>query len=249
MIVYKATNRINGKIYVGKTAHTLQERIAGHLRASRLSYFHKAIKKYGITSFDFSVIDTAEDESVLNQKEKYWIAYLNCKVPNGYNLTDGGEGVLGMKHSEEARARMSLTRKGRPSPTKGKSPSLETRRKISQSLTGRKQSEETARKHAQIWLGRRHTKESIQKMSASKRGKPFSAEHRKNLSLSHRGERPSRRGIKASEETKRKLSLAHMGKPSYWKGKKRPPETIAKMSQSLRLRNSLKRAEIAGGTK
>lgn len=93
MIIYKIENSINRKIYIGLTTKDLSRRISEHV-AENKSYIQKALNKYGIQSFVISVIDHAETREVLCEKEKYWIAFYDCKVPNGYNLTDGGDGLI-----------------------------------------------------------------------------------------------------------------------------------------------------------
>ena len=109
-IVYKATNLINGKLYVGKTTKTLRERYAGNPTVGwgkRRGVFPAAVRKYGWESFKFEVIDTSNDPKELSNKEIMWIKNLDCRVPNGYNLTAGGEGLNGYKCSEEHRRRVS----------------------------------------------------------------------------------------------------------------------------------------------
>lgn len=90
-IVYCATNKKNGKRYVGITRRLLRLRIAAHFKDGENLPFGKALRKYGIDKFLIEVIDTAEDGLELSRKEQYWIAHFGCMVPNGYNLTTGGE--------------------------------------------------------------------------------------------------------------------------------------------------------------
>ena len=111
MIIYKATNLINGKIYIGQTVRPLQERIGEHSR-KEITVFSKAVKKYGKDNFKFEVIDTAETIEELNEKEKRWISFYNCIVPNGYNQCDGGDNTCGFHHREESKQRMSAAHKG-----------------------------------------------------------------------------------------------------------------------------------------
>lgn len=91
LIVYKVTNLINGKCYVGQTKRTLNERWYGHCTKAGCTALHNAILKYGKENFSIEVIDTAVNESELNSKEKYWISELNTLSPNGYNLKTGGD--------------------------------------------------------------------------------------------------------------------------------------------------------------
>lgn len=96
MIIYKATNKINGKIYIGQTVNTLQHRANQHLQETKNStrkntYFHNAIQKYGFENFIFIEIDHASNIEELNIKEQYWIEYYNSTNKTiGYNLDSGG---------------------------------------------------------------------------------------------------------------------------------------------------------------
>ena len=112
MVVYKVSNIIDGKIYVGKTTRNLRKRIMEHLQNCRISYFDRAIKKHGIESFEIAIIEECTTIEELNEREKFWIKELNCKIPNGYNLTDGGEGVVGYTVPPELCQKRSENRKG-----------------------------------------------------------------------------------------------------------------------------------------
>jgi group I intron endonuclease len=85
--IYKYTNLINGKIYVGKTKN-LNRRVKEHKNQNDdCKYFNNALKRYGIQSFDIEIlceIDSFEEASKL---EGQYIVQLNCLAPNGYNLT------------------------------------------------------------------------------------------------------------------------------------------------------------------
>ena len=106
MVIYKILNKINGKIYIGQTDKELSKRIAMHINTNK-TYVQRALNKYGVNAFDISIIDSADTREILHEKEIYWIKTLDCKVPKGYNLTDGGEGVGGYSHSEETRKKIS----------------------------------------------------------------------------------------------------------------------------------------------
>jgi group I intron endonuclease len=105
-IIYKATNTINGKVYIGQTVKTLEIRIIGHLSSSRSgkypsNYFFRAMNKYGEDAFQWEEIDQADTNAELDEKEVYWIKFYNANGEGGYNLTDGGSGVRGYKVTEE----------------------------------------------------------------------------------------------------------------------------------------------------
>lgn len=97
MFVYKITNTVNGKIYIGQVSNkTVQDRFNRHIKEARFNHpmlIDKAIYKYGADNFVVEQIDIASSKEELNQKEKYWIKYYNSTDKNiGYNLTEGGEG-------------------------------------------------------------------------------------------------------------------------------------------------------------
>lgn len=95
MIIYKATNLVNGRIYIGQTIEPLRKRLTKHLceaNGRRTTYFHKALHKYGIENFKWQVICICPNINSLNAQESYYIAHYQSNVLNvGYNLTSGGD--------------------------------------------------------------------------------------------------------------------------------------------------------------
>lgn len=100
MIIYKITNKINGKVYIGQTIHTLEERYRGHInRANRgdMGHLYPAMRKYGINNFECEVIETIDKTlpnalDLLNEREIYWIKYYDSTNNKcGYNITLGGD--------------------------------------------------------------------------------------------------------------------------------------------------------------
>lgn len=89
-VIYKATNKLNGKAYVGFTRNTAEDRFTTH--CERGNSLHQAIKKHGAENFEVSVLEESEDWLYLvTVREPYYIKSLNTMVPNGYNKTKGGE--------------------------------------------------------------------------------------------------------------------------------------------------------------
>ena len=126
MIIYKATNIINGNIYIGKTVKKLERRIVSHYstaknRTNVFSYFHRAIRKYGEENFKWEILCETDNENKLNSLEKFYIACYS-KMHKIYNMTDGGEGTTGYKHDEESIKKISISSKGKNNPMYGKSP-------------------------------------------------------------------------------------------------------------------------------
>jgi len=95
MIVYKATNKVNGKVYIGITIRTLKERMDQHLYQSKhgVKYkFQNALNKYGIDCFEWDVVDSANSIDELKNLEMKYIRQYDS-FNNGYNSTRGGDGV------------------------------------------------------------------------------------------------------------------------------------------------------------
>ena len=92
--IYKITNTINGKSYIGQTIQNVKERFYQHCatkcsKAVSNMAIHRAIKKYGKSNFTVEVIEEI-DSTNLNDRERYWIKYYNS-YNNGYNSTKGGQ--------------------------------------------------------------------------------------------------------------------------------------------------------------
>lgn len=124
--VYKITNKITGKVYIGITNQGAGARYRHHWYEARIGEpapIHRSMAKYGEENFTLEIIDFADTYKELKEKEKYWIKqYDSMNRDKGYNLTEGGDGTFGRMHSEE------------------------TKDKIRQKATGRKVSEETKKK-------------------------------------------------------------------------------------------------------
>ena len=92
--IYKITNKINGKSYIGQTIQNVKERFYQHCatkcsKAVSNMAIHRAIKKYGKSNFTVEVIEEI-DSANLNDRERYWIKCYNS-YNNGYNSTKGGQ--------------------------------------------------------------------------------------------------------------------------------------------------------------
>lgn len=88
MVIYKITNNLNGKAYIGQTMQMLKNRMRRHLMGDL--YIDLALKKYGIENFTVEVIEECKSVDELNEREIYYIAFFNTLYPNGYNMTEGG---------------------------------------------------------------------------------------------------------------------------------------------------------------
>lgn len=97
MFIYKITNKINNKVYIGQVYNkSIYDRFDRHVKEANpnsRSYIDRAINKYGVENFVVEQIDEASSLEELNQKEIYWIKFYNSTDhTKGYNLTQGGDG-------------------------------------------------------------------------------------------------------------------------------------------------------------
>lgn len=185
--IYQIQHLASGKFYVGSAKH-IGRRWVEHVRDLRAGSHHSkkmqnAWNKYGQSAFAFSILEIVEDPSNLIEREQHWLDKTQA-VKLGYNNSPVAGSLLGFRHKEETKKKMSLVHTGRIR-------SEEHRRNLSIANTGKKMSEEARQKMREAKLGKKrspHSPETKAKMSAAKLGK------------------------KATEETKQKLSLAMLGR-------------------------------------
>lgn len=94
MIIYKITNQVNNKVYIGLTTETLSRRWSGHLQAYKTCkrHLYNSMRKYGIDKFTIEEIDRANSFKELGELERKYIKQYNSQNPDkGYNITAGGE--------------------------------------------------------------------------------------------------------------------------------------------------------------
>lgn len=225
MIIYKIINTVNGKIYIGQTIRTLEERKKQHFRDAFINIsscaIHRAMRKYGKDKFIFETLYLCLSKKDMDRKEKEMISKLNSVRPNGYNLTAGGEGLYGYKHTDAAKAKVSKANKGR----KMSADEIEARKKTH---PHRKLTEEEKQRLISYSLGRKMTEEQKKKMS--RLGKKHSEETKAKMKEARKGRKPCL-GKTLSLETRQKISEANKGKQTFL-GKKHTLETRAKMSMS-----------------
>jgi group I intron endonuclease len=142
--IYRITNLVSQKMYVGQTAKPAEQRWKEHCslaesHSKQKKKLHKAIQKYGVKNFLIETLDTAQTLSEANEKERLWISKLNS-IECGYNLTLGGDGGfwLGQKHSQKTKDRIGAWSRGKPK-------SVDHRLKISRSNIGKKSSQANIR--------------------------------------------------------------------------------------------------------
>lgn len=156
MYIYLITNLINGKIYIGQHAKDnldwyWRENVKSALRGSnKKRLLYRAIRKYGPDNFHIIPWSNPESKQQMDLLEQFFIKTLRCRDKDiGYNITEGGGGTLGYRHTEEAKRKMSGYKH-----SLGHSRSQETRKKIAIAKTGTKLSEETKNKISKKAKGR-----------------------------------------------------------------------------------------------
>ena len=197
MVVYKITNKINGKVYIGQTIQTLGRRWKKHVRYSEnnsKTAIHNAIRKYGPENFTIEEIDGANSLSELNYLETHYIYKHESLAPNGYNLKIGGSNSL---YTDEAKAKMSKSHTG-------KKLSKEHRNNISKSVIKFfKENPETANKVREI-ASKTLTK-YMSKNPHPKKGKKLSKESRERISQSKMGDKNPMYGKKSNDAQRKAL--------------------------------------------
>ena len=126
MWIYKITNIQNNKVYIGQTIRPVEQRFQRHMTDAMHNildtHFARAIRQYGPTNFSYLIIDTAQTQEELNQKEQYWIKYYNS-VKEGYNETDAIEKCGGNTYQSKTKEEMEVIKeKIRQTKIGGKNP-------------------------------------------------------------------------------------------------------------------------------
>lgn len=183
-LIYLLTNTVNGKRYVGITRQGLPERLSKHWNAAksgRPTRIAAAIRKYGRETFTAAILETVETYEMAMAREREIIA---ATAPE-YNVTAGGEGVLGLVFTAATRAKLSAHSKGRQT-FLGRKHSPESLEKMRQAAMGRKG----------YWAGKTRPPETVEKMRAASTGrpgfwagKPRSAETKRKISATKRAAR------------------------------------------------------------
>lgn len=116
--IYKITNKINGKIYIGKTSlPKIEDRMQQHIRDSKKARCEKrplydAFNKYGIENFTIEEIEQVANDDIASQREQYWIknlrTYVGFEDSIGYNATLGGDSRRLYNYNELANAYLTL---------------------------------------------------------------------------------------------------------------------------------------------
>lgn len=190
--IYKTTNLINNKIYIGQ--HKAEKFEPSYKGSGKI--FQEALSKYGKNNFKVELIEFCNSSDQADIREKYWIAFYNStNLEIGYNILKGGQrgSFTGCVHNEDSKSKMRESHIG-------KEFSEEHKRNISINKTGTHYIEGTGEKISKS-LKEKYLKE---KRVGLHTGYPLSAETKKKISEWHSGR-------KLSEETKKKMSESRIG--------------------------------------
>ena len=108
-VIYALIDGTNGFEYIGQTTKTAEERFKEHIYSPH--YIGNAIRKHGEENFLIVTLKECYSKAELDFWEKYFIKSRNTMAPNGYNLTEGGEGVAGFTPSPETCSKISITQR------------------------------------------------------------------------------------------------------------------------------------------
>ena len=173
--IYTVRNRSNGKYYVGKTIETMKKRRSVHEALAKRDFpkmpFHRALRKYGVESFSWHVVDEEGNKEMLNYLERYAIVFLDSRVPNGYNVTQGGDGASGFVRSVQDKQKKSEAAKRQWQSEEHRKKMSEKRKQwwknpenVEKIKKIRDASSKAARNRVPCMKGKRHSEETKVKM-------------------------------------------------------------------------------------
>lgn len=150
-ILYRITNLVNGKIYIGK--HHCKNLDDSYFGSGTMLW--RAFRKYGRENFVFELLYELQNPDELALLEECVVTQGFCERTDTYNLKVGGIGGGPLHHTEETKMKMAEAMKGNDN-SRGRQLSVETKWKISEALKGRTFSEETKRKISEVKKGKQN---------------------------------------------------------------------------------------------
>lgn len=239
--IYRITNTVNGKVYIGSASCLGGRRKAHEYRLKRGTHhsikLQRAWDKYGEGAFVFDVLEYVEGDALLIESEQRWIDHYKA-ASEGYNVASVAGRTTGVVWSDERKKAASARMTGVP-----KSP--EHKAAMSACRIGGKRSEATCRKLSDKAKARLQDPEQRAAIGKWNAGRTHCEQARKRMSESHKARyTPEERakcserstGRKHSEETKAKIAESN-------KRRVYSPETLKKMSDSAKATAARKKAE------
>ena len=217
-IIYKRTNKINHKVYIGQTWRTTEDRAGNNgLGYKDSPHFWNAIQKYGWNEFSIEELISCWNQDSADFYENYFQDIYDSRNPEkGYNIKEGGSHG---RHSEETKQKISKAVSGEKHPMFGKNHTEETKQKMSENA-------------ATPWLGKSLSQEIKDKISEANTGnthtEEWKEENSKFMKEWHANNEHPMQDQHHTEEAKEKISEAS-------KGRKQSDETIEKRIKSRML--------------
>ena len=195
--IYKITNKVNGKVYIGQTVKNIEHRFHQHINNAlrdQNSYdcaLRRAIRKYGVENFSIEEVEEC-DKPALDEREIYWIQFYDS-FHNGYNLTLGGNSpghTLGVPLSEAHRQALREGHKHRDKstyrPGKATPESIAKFKRTYWSKPEEVRKEQARRatahrKPSHIWLGKHLPQETRNKISETLKEKHLCPPHARKV--------------------------------------------------------------------
>lgn len=222
MVIYKTTNLVNGKQYIGRDSHNNPNYLGSGIS------IRSAIKKYGKENFKKEILEVCSSQEELKEREEYWLNYYdaggNDMFYNMHNSSCGAE--FGKPRSEETKRKLREMFSGEKSPNYGKPLSEETKRKLRESHLGQKNH----------FFGKKHSNNTKELIRQSRVGNPLHDSTKQKLRERFQGENNPMYGKKHSEKIREKISNQLVGKfigeknPMY--GRIHSEETRRKISEA-----------------
>ncbi len=238
MIVYRLTNKLTGQKYIGQYSG---KDFAPYWGSGL--YIKRAIRKYGRANFEKEIICECHSRKELNETEMKYILEENTRVPNGYNISPGGEGGDGgwSNHTEEENQkrkaliseamkqhwqdpvmRQNYLDKIDPEQRRADAKAMWSdpikKKEIADKIRGQKRTEEQCRRIAEAQRGKKLSEEHKQKIGEWGKGRKHSEEEKQAISKALKG------NIVRSDEWKQKQSEAHRGIPQSKESRRKKRE-------------------------
>jgi len=177
MVIYKITNTINKKIYIGQSKYDNPKYLGSGV------YIIKSVKKYGKENFGREVLEVCDNQKLADEREKFWIKELRSQENKiGYNVASGGSSYI---MNKDIAKKISEILKGKyvgkNSFRYGIKLTEEHKKCISEANRGKVFSEETRKKMSDSRKGIIISEESRKKMSDSHKLKKLTIDHKKNI--------------------------------------------------------------------
>lgn len=218
--IYRITNIVNGKIYIGSSVNLMkrQSRHSLNLRKGihENRYLQRSFNLYGEESFVIDILEYCKKESLI-EREQFWLDAYKAQGLMLYNICLIAKSRFGVKLSEETKSKMALSHQGKHHLLK------ETREKLSKMRMG----------ELNPFFNKKHNEKTKEIISKTHKGKKFSKEHRDKISQANRERLISEITIKKLRD---KMMGRFKGELNPFYGEKHSDETKRKMSEAAKLR-------------